>query len=45
MPIFGDERYGGEKAERLFLHAYSISFAHPVSGDMLTVRAKLPDGF
>ena len=45
MPIFGDERYGGEKAERLFLHAYSISFAHPVSGDMLTVCAKLPDGF
>ena len=45
MPIFGDERYGGGKAERLFLHAYSISFPHPVSGDMLTVCAKLPEGF
>ena len=45
MPIFGDERYGGERAERLFLHAYSLSFPHPVSGDMLTVCAKLPDGF
>ena len=45
MPIFGDERYGGEKDERLFLHAYSISFPHPLSGDMLTVCAKLPEGF
>ena len=45
MPIFGDERYGGERAERLFLHAYSLSFPHPVSGDMLTVCAKLPEGF
>ena len=45
MPIFGDERYGGERAERVFLHAYSLSFPHPVSGDMLTVCAKLPEGF
>ena len=45
MPIFGDERYGGGKAERLFLHAYSLSFVHPISGDMLTVCAKLPAGF
>jgi len=45
MPILGDERYGGERAERLFLHAYSLSFVHPVSGDMLTVCAKLPEGF
>ena len=45
MPIFGDERYGGERAERLFLHAYSLLFPHPVSGDMLTVCAKLPEGF
>ena len=45
MPILGDERYGGEKAERLFLHAYSISFPHPLSGKMLTVCAPLPAGF
>ena len=45
MPILGDERYGGERAERLFLHAYSLLFPHPVSGDMLTVCAKLPEGF
>ena len=45
MPILGDERYGGEKAERLFLHAYSISFPHPLSGNMLTVCAPLPEGF
>ena len=45
MPILGDERYGGEKAVRLFLHAYSISFPHPLSGNMLTVCAPLPEGF
>lgn len=25
-PILGDDRYGGEKAERMFLHAYRLQF-------------------
>lgn len=31
-PIVGDELYCGRPAERLMLHAASLSFRHPVSG-------------
>ena len=31
-PIVGDSLYGN-RGERLMLHASSISFAHPVSGE------------
>ena len=39
FPILGDTLYGGTRAERVFLHAYSIQFKHPVSGDPLTFTA------
>jgi len=42
LPILGDSLYGGCAAERLFLHARSISFPHPVTGGILTVTAPLP---
>lgn len=32
-PISGDMLYGGDNAERLCLHAYSIRFRHPSSGE------------
>ncbi|MFM8420019.1 MAG: class I SAM-dependent methyltransferase, partial [Verrucomicrobiota bacterium] len=32
MPIRGDALYGGSDAPRLFLHAESLSFAHPSDG-------------
>ena len=40
-PIVGDDIYG-KSAERLMLHAESIEFAHPISGEkvMLTSRAE-----
>ena len=34
--IIGDNLYGGPASVRLMLHARMLSFAHPVSGKMLT---------
>src|SRR5574344_522833 len=45
MPILGDTLYSGVGAERMYLHALSLSFPHPVSGVILTVNAPLPPGF
>jgi 23S rRNA pseudouridine955/2504/2580 synthase len=51
MPVAGDARYGDrgfnaqmrEKGlQRLFLHASSVRFTHPVGGQSLQVRAPLP---
>jgi 23S rRNA (cytosine1962-C5)-methyltransferase len=39
FPILGDTLYGGTKAERVFLHAAELSFAHPETQEMLTFRA------
>lgn len=45
-PIVGDHLYGGSMPwliDRQALHAYYISFTHPVTGDILTVKAPYPD--
>lgn len=51
-PIAGDARYGDKtfnkdikqhKLSRLFLHASKLTFTHPISGDLVTVSAPLPD--
>lgn len=41
-PILGDSRYGGEAAERGYLHAYSVSFDW--QGDSINVISRVPDG-
>jgi 23S rRNA-/tRNA-specific pseudouridylate synthase len=42
--VVGDRRYGpGDDAERLQLHAFELTFAHPTSGATIRVRAELPD--
>lgn len=44
-PLVGDELYGGNNPEllnRQALHAYKLSFHHPVSGEPITVKAPLP---
>ena len=38
-PIIGDELYG-KKADRLYLHAESIEFIHPVSGETIRLTRK-----
>ncbi|SET48713.1 23S rRNA pseudouridine(955/2504/2580) synthase RluC [Thalassotalea agarivorans] len=51
-PIACDAKYGHEDFDkaaksaglnRLFLHAASITFEHPLSGDMITIEAPLDD--
>ncbi len=51
FPIAGDDKYGDfarnkalakQGLKRMFLHAYSIAFAHPLSGEPLHLVAPLP---
>ncbi len=45
-PVCGDRVYGsggGPALPRIFLHASSLEFAHPLSGREVTARAQLPD--
>ena len=44
-PVLGDAVYGHKRmpaAPRLMLHAYSLSFTHPVTGERLTFTAPCP---
>ena len=52
FPIAGDEKYGDFKRNkaltkqglrRMFLHAYSIAFAHPLTGEPMRLVAPLPE--
>jgi len=44
-PVAGDHRYGARSASfgQLGLHAWSLSFNHPVTGERLTLTAPPPD--
>lgn len=51
-PIIGDERYGIEDVNkqfkskgyhRMFLHAATLTFQHPVTGKSMTISAPLPE--
>ena len=45
-PILGDEKYGGKKAERIFLHATSLKFPDPdKNGDVTKIKSPLPESF
>ncbi len=47
-PVCGDPIYGspkGAKAPRLMLHAHSLSFTHPSTGERMTFTADLPEEF
>lgn len=41
-PVAGDRLYGAPPAERMFLHAWRISFDSPATGERVTVEAPLP---
>jgi len=43
-PVVGDEKYGGEKASRLYLHALRLRFRHPHTGKWLTFESPAPRG-
>ena len=51
FPIVGDDKYGDftrnkalakQGLKRMFLHAYSIAFAHPLTGEQMRLVATLP---
>ena len=47
-PILGDEIYGGKnllELPRQMLHAWKLEIPHPVSGEMLSFEAGLPEDF
>jgi 23S rRNA pseudouridine1911/1915/1917 synthase len=46
-PIVGDRKYGtgDDFKRRVRLHAYSLSFPHPVTGEVITVKSPMPAGF
>lgn len=46
-PIVGDRKYGASPdfIRRVRLHACSISFPHPLTGEMIIVESPLPKGF
>jgi 23S rRNA (cytosine1962-C5)-methyltransferase len=41
FPILGDTLYGGAPAPRVFLHADSLTFQHPATGETVTFTARL----
>ncbi len=50
-PIVGDDKYGHDEVRadfarrgfnRMFLHAHTLTLPHPLTGDMLELRAELP---
>ncbi len=45
MPVVGDQKYGGEKADRLYLHAYLFSFYDPILKKQFTFEASIPKTF
>lgn len=44
-PIVGDSLYGSESSliSRQALHAYEISFVHPISHEIITIHSPMPD--
>lgn len=44
LPILGDKAYGGPQAQRLLLHAHTLSFRLP-DGREVVVEAPIPDEF
>ena len=46
-PVLGDELYGGSRAcqgiPRQMLHAWKLKLPHPVTGEMITVQAPIPE--
>ncbi len=40
MPILGDTLYGGMDADRIYLHAHSLRFKHPWTGEEMSFKAR-----
>ncbi len=42
FPLYGDRRYGNDSLSQLCLVAYSLSFYHPITKELLTFSIELP---
>lgn len=45
FPIVGDKFYDGKKFDRLMLHAYQLTFAHPTNGKVMVLKAEAKSDF
>lgn len=43
--IIGDKKYGNIKAKRMYLHAYSLEFIHPIIKKRLKLKTVYPQNF
>lgn len=41
-PVAGDTKYGGEKNNRLYLHAWKLSFQHPITQKQMEFTSEAP---
>lgn len=46
-PIEGDKVYGkgNDLADRQMLHAYKLTFIHPITGELINLKGKIPKDF
>lgn len=44
-PVRGDEKYGGQSAERMMLHAWTLRIQHPTRDEAMTFEAPVPSVF
>jgi 23S rRNA pseudouridine1911/1915/1917 synthase len=46
-PVVGDRRYGADSQyeRRIRLHAFYLSIRHPVTGNLIDFKSKMPKGF
>jgi len=44
-PIIGDNKYGGIKKDRLYLHAYKLELIDPITKKQMSFIAPIPDNF
>ncbi len=42
-PVVGDQKYGDARGGSLALHAWSLRFKHPASGEELEFKARVPE--
>ncbi|MBY0470268.1 RluA family pseudouridine synthase [bacterium] len=46
LPILGDKTYGGSPAaDRVMLHAFSLTFIHPITNLKISVESPIPEDF
>ena len=43
--VRGDDKYGGEAADRLMLHAWRLAIRHPIRNETMEFRSPVPERF